>query len=155
VSLLTIIPDNQTAAALWAVVELNVWIVVACIPALRPFVTRVYTKVTSTTGTSFKIGSYTFSWKRSSHSGIDSDMHNKNSASLPPGQRPQLNFSPKENSNSTHVSGQHKHDIYRSLLAPETNRDAESDTMELGNVPGIRVERDIKITRPEEAHYAV
>ena len=31
---------NETSAALWAIVELNVWVIVASIPTLRPLITK-------------------------------------------------------------------------------------------------------------------
>lgn len=146
---------NDGPAALWAIVELNLWVVVATIPALRPLVTRAIQDIRdrSSTYRSKTDGYHKKSmkgvmgrlWPSKNHSSNPSDGH------LPfDGVEPAIaDLCPSGRTYNVEIS------------APATNGSGWTplgtalggkNHVELSNLDGIRVNQEFELSGPPKTH---
>jgi len=150
---------NEVPAALWAIVELNLWVMVASIPSLRLLILKTIRDRGERSSAS-RSRSYTYGsgskksikhrlWPSKGHSSAQSDGR-----------------VPLDGDQTTMAIGAHslpsvdKSDVQ--LSAPATREpgwtplgvaeDGE-DSIQLQELGGIRVDREIEISRPKNAYH--
>lgn len=148
-------PVNDGPAALWAIVELNLWVVVASIPALRPLVAKTFrdmhdrsSSYRSRSGGYDKIlarGVVGRFWPSRSRSSDPSVSH--------------LPFDGVEPGNAKLSQPAQNYNV--EISAPATKQTKwtplgtageSKDDVQLSDLAGIRVDQEIKLSRPPKIY---
>lgn len=146
---------NDGPAALWAIVEINLWIVVATIPALRPLVSRAFRHIRDRSSTS---RAQTYCYRKNSLSGFMARLWPpKGHASNPPdGHLPfdgvesaVAGLCPEGPTYDVQISAQ---TTKTSAWTPLARSVGIGDDVELKNWDSIRVDQEVELSRPPNAH---
>ena len=146
---------NDGPAALWAIVEINLWIVVATIPALRPLVSRAFRHIRDRSSTS---RAQTDCYRKNCLNGFMARLWPcKGHASSPPnGHLPVdgvesavARLCPAGPTYDVQISAQTTKTSAWTPLARSVGR---GDDVQLENWDNIRVDQEVELSSPPNAH---
>ncbi|MCJ1251006.1 hypothetical protein MMC30_008237 [Trapelia coarctata] len=144
---------NLTDAALWAIIELDLWLIVASIPCLRPLVGKVIQN-RSSYGSNSTPRSYPY---KPSFSSLRSRKARHWPSQGSTSSHPHIRLAPSD-SHAHIASNEEEAGLKRSnelswtdvRSAPNRRKD-----IPLEDLPGIRVEREFEVVQPERAYHPV
>ena len=146
---------NDGPAALWAIVEINLWIVVATIPALRPLVSRALGHIRDRSSTS---RAQIYCYRKNSMKGFMARLwSSKGETSDPPnGHLPfdgvesaVAGLCPAGPTYDVQISAQTTNTSAWTPLARSVGRGGD---VELENWDNIRVDQEVELSSPPNAH---
>ena len=145
-------PVNQIAAALWAIIEVNTWVIVASIPALRPFVHKLHGQIMSKkrSGLRFTSSSLPRSWNLRS---LFKRSHGSSGSRTKEGSLPLHNQEAAESTHSApyvaQVPDKLPHEHGWTPIGPNTSvmSSGTREEIQMTNIPGLVVNPDYAIPR--------
>lgn len=156
---------TEVDAGLWAIIELNLWVVVASIPALRPLFNQVLRRRVSRPnsspskrygGSKLSAGEPRAKLKLfTKHSGdqtigYDDDVGDHSALKQEEGLARSGTWSKPQNGYGVRAAAPSQHESGWTPL--ESNGDDES-AVEMENMHGIGVDREVEVLRPENVYY--
>ncbi|KAF6233946.1 hypothetical protein HO173_007776 [Letharia columbiana] len=154
---------NETPAALWAIVELNLWIIVASIPALRPLITKTLQDRRERNSAS---GSKSYTYGSGSLKGLKALLWpSQGRPSTLSRSNGRLPLDGEETRGAVGAESSRSVEDYNVQVSAPVPREATwtplgvaevgLDDVQLQELGGIRVDREVKVSQPENAYHRI